>query len=218
MTVHVKICGVRSVSDALGSVRSGASAIGVNFIPTSPRRVGIGEARAIVRALRAAGARAEVIGVVADMTEAEMRSVLKEAELDSLQLHGEEPKELVEALLPSAYKAVRVADAGDVSAARAYAGDRLLVDAKVEGMLGGSGQTFDWSLVADLARERRIVLAGGLTPENVATAVRAVRPWGVDVASGVERAAGEKDLEKVRAFVEATAAALSSPCRDPFER
>ena len=95
--------------------------------------------------------------------------------------------------------------AADVERARAYPGEHLLVDAKVEGLLGGSGTAFDWDLVKDLARERRLTLAGGLRPENVGRAAREVRPYCVDVASGVEPAGspGEKDLAKVRAFIEA---------------
>jgi phosphoribosylanthranilate isomerase len=103
---------------------------------------------------------------------------------------------------PEAYKAVRIGSAEDVAIAASFAGDRVLVDAKVEGALGGTGRSFEWTLVQKLARERRIVLAGGLRPDNVAQAIAAVRPFGVDVASGVERTPGDKDLDAVRCFVE----------------
>jgi phosphoribosylanthranilate isomerase len=208
---RVKICGLRSVEDAVGCVGLGASAIGVNFVASSPRRVDVGQARAIARAVRAEGGHAIVVGVVGDMTVDAMKALVREAELDCLQLHGDEPPEALAPLLPRAYKAVRVAGPEDVARARAYPGEHLLADAKVEGALGGTGRTFDWSLVRDLARERRLTLAGGLRPDNVADAIRAVDPWCVDVASGVERAPGDKDLDAVRAFVEA---ARVSPSRD----
>jgi len=104
-------------------------------------------------------------------------------------------------VLPHALKAVRIGGADDVRAARLYHGDRLLLDAKIEGELGGTGAAFDWRLAADLARQRAVVLAGGLSPDNVGHAVRIVRPFGVDVASGVESAPGVKDPARVRAFV-----------------
>jgi len=196
---HVKICGLKTIADALMCVEAGASAIGLNFVPASARRVTVLEAREIARAVRG---RALVVGVVADLSVAEMRALAADAELECLQLHGDEAPATVSALLPHAYKAVRVGTAADVERARAFPGEHVLVDARVEGALGGTGKTLDWSLVAALARERNLTLAGGLTPDNVAGAIRAVRPYCVDVASGVESAPGSKDPLKVRAFVE----------------
>jgi phosphoribosylanthranilate isomerase len=211
MTVHVKICGVRTPEDAVACVRSGASAIGLNFVPSSPRRVDEELARTIARAVhedaRATGARVEVVGVVADMSAEAMRDLARRAELDCLQLHGDESPETLRSLLPHAYKALRIATEADVALARTYPGDHLLVDAKVDGALGGTGATFDWALVRTLATERRLTLAGGLVPGNVARAVAVVRPFCVDVASGVESAPGVKDLAKVRAFIEAARSA-----------
>ncbi len=201
---HVKICGVRVADEARACVELGASAIGVNFVASSPRRVDVEGARAIARAVHALGTKAIVVGVVANESVDAMRSLVRDAELDCLQLHGDEPAADLQALLPHAYKAVRIRDANDVVLARAFPGEHLLVDAKVEGVLGGSGATFDWQLVVDLARERRLTLAGGLRPDNVADAVRTVRPYCVDVAGGVEAGApGRKDLARVRAFLEA---------------
>lgn len=204
--VHVKICGLRTESDARASVEFGASSIGLNFVPKSPRCIDVGTARALARAARSANARTVVVGVVADLTVDEMRALVREAELDCLQLHGNESHATLIALLPHAYKAERIGNVGDVDRARAFPGRHLLVDASVSGVLGGSGQTFDWSLVEELARERPLTLAGGLRPDNVGAAVRAVRPYCVDVASGVERTGepGAKDLSLVRAFIEAT--------------
>ncbi len=143
------------------------------------------------------------MGVVADLDVEELRALRAAAELGCLQLHGDERPETLVPFLPHAYKAVRIANDADVQRARAYPGEYLLVDAKVDGALGGTGATFDWSLVKELARERKLTLAGGLRPDNVAGAVRAIDPYCVDVASGVETAPGVKDLGAVRAFIEA---------------
>lgn len=207
----MKICGVRTPEAAAACARLGASAVGVNFVAESPRAVDLETARAIARAVRAEGTGALVVGVVAGATVDAMRALVRDAELDCLQLHGDEPPEALVALLPHAYKAVRVATADDVALARTYPGEHILVDAKVSGALGGTGEAFDWSLVRGLAEERKLTLAGGLRPDNVARAIEAVRPYCVDVASGVERAPGDKDLDLVRAFVRAAlGAGLSS--------
>lgn len=200
---HVKVCGVRSADDAISCVELGVSAIGLNVVAASPRRVDVAKAAEIAGAVRRANARVVVVGVVADLDVEAMRALIRDARLDCLQLHGDEPPDVLAALLPHAYKAVRIASAADVARARTYPGDHLLVDASVEGALGGTGRMLDWSLVVDLARERKLTLAGGLTPDNVARAVREVRPYCVDVASGVERSPGVKDAALVRAFVEA---------------
>jgi phosphoribosylanthranilate isomerase len=136
-----------------------------------------------------------------------MRALVKDAELDCLQLHGDEPPDALSPFLPHAYKAVRVASAEDVEHARTYPGEYLHVDAKVPGTLGGTGHVFDWSLVKSLATERMLTLAGGLRPDNVADAIFVARPFCVDVASGVEQAPGHLDLERVRAFIAAVRAA-----------
>jgi phosphoribosylanthranilate isomerase len=201
---RVKICGVTSEIQAVACVDGGADAIGVNFVPSSPRRVDEGTARAIVRVV---GGRALVVGVVADWPITAMRALRERTGVACLQLHGRESREDLSALLPHAYKAVRIAVAEDVADAEAMPGEYVMVDAKVEGTLGGTGHTFDWSLVAGLAARRKLVLAGGLTPENVAAAIRQVRPWCVDVASGVESSPGIKDVEKLLAFVRAVRAA-----------
>jgi len=194
----VKICGITSIEDALLAADAGADAIGLNFVPASSRRVEEAGARAIAEAVRG---RVVVVGVVADLDAAGMRALGERVGLDLLQLHGSESPELLEAVLPHAYKALRVGSREDVELADSYAGDRLLVDARVEGALGGTGTSFDWLLVQGLAARRRLVLAGGLGPDNVARAIESVRPWGVDVASGVETAPRHKDADLVRRFV-----------------
>lgn len=201
--MHVKICGVTTIDDALAAVDLGASAIGINFVPSSPRHLDITRARAIADAVHARNAKVQVVGVVADRSLEDLRVLVDGAGLDCLQLHGDEtPADLVP-LLPHAYKAVRIANAADAAHAATFPGDHILVDAKVEGALGGTGATFDWSLVESLAKAKKLTLAGGLTPANVENAVRAVRPYCVDVASGVESSPGVKDHEKMRAFIEA---------------
>ena len=201
MTTRVKVCGVTTVEQAVACVDLGADALGVNFVASSPRHVDERLARAVVEAV---GQRALVVAVVAGMTVDAMRALVARTGVGCLQLHGDESATEVGALLPHAYKAVRVGSAEDVALAEAMPGDYVMVDARVAGALGGTGHAFDWSLVVGLARRRKLVLAGGLTPENVRSAVELVRPWCVDVASGVESAPGVKDLGRVRAFVEAT--------------
>ncbi len=201
---RIKICGVTSAEQALACVEAGADSVGVNFVASSVRRVDAQTASDITRAV---GPRALVVAVLAGMTVDAMRALRAETGVGCLQLHGDESADDVAALLPHAYKAVRVATADDVQRAAAMPGDYVLVDAKVGGALGGTGHAFDWSLVVGLASRRRLVLAGGLTPDNVTRAVETVRPWCVDVASGVESAPGVKDIAKVRAFVEAVRAA-----------
>jgi phosphoribosylanthranilate isomerase len=203
---HVKICGLTSPEQALACVEAGASAIGVNLVASSPRRVDIAGARAIARAV---GGRALVVGVVANLDVDAMRRLREEAELGCLQLHGDEPPEALVTLLPHAYKVLRIATAEDVARAGAYPGEHVMVDARVSGALGGTGRSFDWSLVVGLARARKLTLAGGLTAENVEAAVRQVGPFAVDVASGVEvpGVPGTKDLERVRSFMAAVARA-----------
>lgn len=125
------------------------------------------------------------------------------------QLHGAEPPALVEALLPHAYKALSVRGPEVEALSARYPGEHVLLDAFAPGLEGGTGRTFDWSIAAAVARQRRLTLAGGLTPDNVARAIEVVRPWRVDVASGVERAPGRKDAALVRAFVAAVREARS---------
>ncbi len=192
------------LADAEACVDAGVDLVGLNFVVGSPRRVDEATARALAVALRG---RVEVVGVVAGGEEASLRRLAREVGLDRLQLHGDEPAALVAALGALAWKAVRIGDAGDVARARAFGGDVIVVDAKVEGALGGTGRRVDPALVRDLAACRAVLLAGGLAPGNVAEAVRAVRPWGVDVASGVEVSPGVKDARAIAAFVVAARAA-----------
>lgn len=204
--VWVKICGVTSVADAVLARDAGADAIGLNFVASSPRVVDVELGRRIRDAV---AGKLEVVAVVADWDHERLLELRTALAPDWLQLHGSETNAALARLLPGAYKVIHVHDPSDVARAEAFAGDRLLVDAKVPGQLGGTGLAFDYSLVKELARARSLILAGGLNPTTVAAAVRLVEPFGVDVASGVEVAGQprQKDPEKVRGFVEQAKAA-----------
>lgn len=203
----VKICGVTTVADALMVADAGASAIGLNFAPDSPRCITLARAKEIAAALEK---RVELVGVFVDASIEDLLTISREVGLKWVQLHGnEQPERLVELTETaiSNYKALRIGDATDVELAATFPGKRLLVDTKVEGKTGGTGKTFDWSLVANLKKDRQLILAGGLNPSNVAEAVKAVGPFGVDTASGVETSPGKKSPKKVRDFIERARAA-----------
>lgn len=199
---RVKVCGITSIIDAELCVDAGVDAIGLNLIPASPRCISTDLVREIVSAV---GARALVVAVVADLRSSELISLRESTGVGCLQLHGDETPSTLEALLPHAYKAIRVREASDVEHAFAFGGDYVLVDAKVDGVLGGTGVRVDPSLVIELALRRRLTLAGGLDATNVADAIRVVRPYCVDVASGVESRGDPrtKDRSRVLDFVAA---------------
>lgn len=196
----IKICGVTSVDDALTCVEAGADAIGLNFYRGSRRYVDPAGALLVVDAV---GSAALTVGVFVDASYDEIESVRQRTGIACVQLHGDEPPDLVQRFLPHAYKALRVRGSQTIDEARRYPGEYLMLDAYVAGEPGGTGTRFDWSLAEPLARERKVALAGGLTPDNVAQAIEEVRPFCVDVAGGVERAPGEKDPARVRAFIRA---------------
>jgi phosphoribosylanthranilate isomerase len=200
--MYVKVCGITHLDDALGAIAAGVDVLGFNFVPESRRRVDVDLARDIIGRTRG---QILSVAVVANLPTREALELLSATGADRLQLHGDESAEYVRGLAPRAFKAVRVGAALDVEAAALFPGHPLLVDAKVEGQLGGTGHTIDWPLVAPLAGQRALILAGGLTPDNVERAVRLVQPWGVDTASGVDRAGDprRKDLDKMRRFVAA---------------
>jgi phosphoribosylanthranilate isomerase len=197
-TPKVKICGITRLDDALAAVRLGADALGFNFWPRSKRYLPPGEARAIVRRLPSF---VTAVGVFVDPTREEVLRAADQSGIAVAQLHGDEPPELCASLPLPVLKAIRVTGAHALSALASYEVQGFLLDTPTVGY-GGSGQTFDWELAAEVARELPIVLAGGLGPENVAEAVRIVHPWAVDVASGVELAPGVKDPERMRLFID----------------
>jgi phosphoribosylanthranilate isomerase len=206
VSVHFKVCGITNIEDAEWALEVGASAIGLNLVPGTPRAIDVDAARDLASFI---GERALSVLVVADRGVGEMKELLRATGARCLQLHGDEPSDVVRAVLPHAYKALRVGSSADVVRATEFPGEHLLVDAKVEGKLGGTGRTVDWSLVAPLARVRKLTLAGGLNAQNVADAIATVQPYCVDVASGVEMDENprRKDREKLRAFSRAVAEA-----------
>jgi len=205
--LFVKICGVTSRDDARLAADAGADAVGLVFWLGSPRCVSFETARGITEALPPFVLR---VGVFVDADRETLERGAREAGLDLLQLHGDEAPEALDGLPRRVLKAVRVGPGFAPVEAERYAGRAagLLLDTRGDRAPGGTGRPFDWSLARGL-RERCpfLVLAGGLTPETVGEAIRAVHPHGVDVSSGVESSPGRKDPARVRAFVEAARSA-----------
>ncbi|NKQ35263.1 MAG: phosphoribosylanthranilate isomerase [Chloroflexi bacterium] len=208
--MKVKICGITNLADALTAVEAGADYLGFIFYPPSKRSVDINDARKIVTALRERADCPVLVGVFVNETAERMTAVLDEVGLDLAQLSGEETASLVtderSELYGRCYKAIRPASLAEAeTAARQYFVPALLsilIDTYHPTLRGGTGETGNWAVSARLSRHLPgLMLAGGLTPENVGEAVRRVRPYAVDVASGVEAFPGKKDPDKVRAFV-----------------
>ena len=199
MRTRIKICGITRAEDARVAVELGADAIGLVFYAPSPRHVGIAQARAIIAAIPPF---VTVVGLFVDPPQAQVEAVLGDCSLGVLQFHGDEAAAFCGSFGLPYIKAARVrADADLVQYLSPYRDAQgWLVDAYHEQLYGGTGKSFDWKLIPrDLARP--VILSGGLTPENVGAAVRQVRPWAVDVSSGVETAKGVKDAAKIAAFI-----------------
>lgn len=211
MKVHVKICGVRALDEALAAVDAGADMLGFNFYPPSPRYVEPSTCADLIAVLHRRGLSVTTVGVFVNAPVKAITAILDECSLDLAQLSGDEPPALVEALGARAFKAVRPQTTEAARAAldrypRRATPPALLIDTAHRGAYGGTGQTGNWALARWLATRAPIMLAGGLHPENVTGALRQVRPWGVDVASGVESEPGRKDPAKIVAFVRAVRA------------
>ena len=189
------------MTDALAAMDAGADLIGFNFYPKSPRYIEVGSCRDIMSVMQKHG-HIMYVGVFVNASVATICATMETLGLSLAQLHGDESSEMLNDLDGKAFKAFRGVPEKLDGFARQNA-PALLVDASVKGSYGGTGITADWTAAAALARQYPLLLAGGLTPENVAQAVQQVRPWGVDVASGVESAPGEKDPKKMKAFVQA---------------
>ncbi|HSC75942.1 MAG TPA: phosphoribosylanthranilate isomerase [Pseudomonadales bacterium] len=200
---RIKVCGITSVEDAHTAVAAGADAIGLVFYARSPRCVTVGQAAAIARAV---GPFVTTVGLFVDASRAEMEAVLAQVPLQVLQFHGDESSAFCASFQRPFIKALRMAEGVDIPAVErefAEAGAvGLLLDSYSPAAPGGTGETFGWERIP---AERRVplILAGGLTPENVTAAVRQVKPYAVDVSSGVEIAPGRKDSARIAAFVNA---------------
>jgi phosphoribosylanthranilate isomerase len=199
--VFVKVCGITSEEDALVAVAMGADAVGFVFSPSS-RQIAPQRAAEIARRLPA---EIVTVGVFRNEPRERVIDVIHQARLRAAQLHGHESSADCHWVRQRVRWLIRGFAAGDphLDQADEYGADAILIDSSAP----GSGEVFDWSLAEGAPSNRRIILAGGLTPANVADAIRVVRPWGVDVSTGVESAPGRKDASKIRAFVEAAKAA-----------
>jgi len=209
--MFVKICGITNEDDALLAVALGADAVGFVFAP-SVRQISVRHAYDISRRLPP---EIMTVGVFRDAAPDWVVQQLREAGLKAAQLHGHETPETTQAVRRQVGFVIQAFPAGSPALERAaeHGADVVLVDSATP----GSGMVFDWTLVDQAPLDAKILLAGGLTPENVATAIARVKPWGVDVSSGVEREPGRKDPVKLKEFIEAARAAAPIPYRGPDE-
>lgn len=219
--MRVKICGNTSLEDARVAAEVGADLLGFIFYEHSPRTLAMESAAEIIATLRSelGDAAPTMVGVFVDEPMAVVQDFRAEVGLDLVQLHGSEPPVEMRVLHPYAFKAIRPQNRGDAEAMVATYAQVLHADPDVPDFLldtphpwkmGGTGQVSDWGIAKVLTRRFKLLLAGGLTVENVAEAVRTVQPWGVDVASGVEASPGVKNHERLRAFIRAAKSAQES--------
>ncbi len=207
--MKIKICGITRLDDALAAVEAGADMLGFNFYPASPRYVERTTCIRLVGALRNRGLAITTVGVFVNMPPGDVAAIVDECGLNLAQLSGDEPPDDLALLGERAFKGIRPKEVSEALAlapryARRGAAPVLLVDASAAtGQYGGAGRVGDWDAARVLAVRHPILLAGGLRAENVAAAVAAVRPWGVDVASGVESSPGRKDGALMAGFVQA---------------
>jgi phosphoribosylanthranilate isomerase len=207
MSVKVKICGITSVADVITAAESGADAIGLMFYDQSPRHVSMKAAAEIARQTPPFVIK---VGVFVDPSEDLVMRAIGDCGLNLLQFHGDESPEFCTQFGLMSMKAFRIRDTESLKALPDYPTDAWLLDACASGKLGGTGEKFNWDLALEAQKLGRLIfLAGGLTPENVAEAVRKVRPYAVDVSSGVESAPGKKDAARVKAFIDAAKGAGS---------
>ena len=199
MPTRVKVCGITRLEDAELAVALGAAALGFNFYPRSPRSIAPRAARSVIERLPPF---VEAVGVYADETDAQhVIAAAQEAGVKTLQLHGPRFPEL--GALPAGYSIIRAVVVGegfDAATLAGLRGEAFLLDAFHPDLKGGTGRTFDWTLARTATKYGTIILAGGLNPENVGHAIAEVRPFAVDVASGVESAPGKKDAARLSAF------------------
>jgi phosphoribosylanthranilate isomerase len=197
--VRVKVCGIRSLEEAQASIAAGADALGFNFWPRSPRYIVPEAAREIVAALPPLVAN---IGVFVNEAREKIEAIASDLRLAAVQLHGDESPEFCASITAAkTIKALRVTEDFAPRSIGRYSVSMILLDTGIAGSYGGTGRTFDWSVAVECARLSPIILAGGLTAQNVGEAISTVRPAAIDVCSGVESEPGRKDLVKLRNFM-----------------
>lgn len=201
MITRIKICGIKTLAEAMIAVEAGADYLGFNFHPQSARYIEVDQCAGITSILKKEAPSVGLVGVFVNAARGAILDILQACSLDLAQLHGDESAEFCNGLGNMAFKALRGVSTEQAQAYRRSEAPAFLLDADVKGAYGGTGITGDWSASAELAKHYSFLLAGGLRPENVAEAIRRVHPWGVDVASGVESRPGEKDPIKVKSFV-----------------
>jgi phosphoribosylanthranilate isomerase len=198
--VKVKICGITNREDALMAAEAGADAVGFVFYPPSPRHISPGNAAGIIRALPPF---VQTVGLFVDQDISVVNATADLCGLDLIQLHGDETPGYCDSVRRRVIKAFRVKDITTLDSLLQYHVAGCLLDAWSPAAHGGTGRTFNWDIAAEAVQQgHRIILAGGLSPENVSEAIGLVHPYGVDVSSGVETAPGLKDAYKIRLFVE----------------
>ena len=202
MRTRVKICGITRRQDAEFAIKMGADALGLVFYGPSPRAISIAQAAEICRGLPPF---VSLVGLFVNATVDEVNRTLDQLPLDLLQFHGDESPNYCEQFAKPFMKAVRMQDSDDLHHAAAVyqQANALLLDSFKAGVPGGTGQTFDWSMITSV--NKPLILAGGLSADNVASAIQQTRPYGVDVSGGVESAKGIKSNEKIRAFMQEVA-------------
>jgi len=196
--VRVKICGITNLEDAMMAVEAGADALGFVFFQESPRNISPENAAAIIHCLPPF---VQTVGLFVNEDAATVNAIADRCGLDLVQLHGDESPEYCSSVHRRIIKAFRVRDASSLDELPRYRVAACLLDAWSSVARGGTGNTFNWDIAAQAAAHQPVILAGGLQPDNVAEAIRAVKPYAVDVSSGVESAPGKKDAELVRRFI-----------------
>jgi len=196
--VKVKICGITNLEDALAAVDYGADALGFVFYKGSPRYISPSDAREIIMQLPPF---ITTVGVFVDEPTEEIERIMRHASLDIAQLHGHEPPEAC-VLTRRVIKAIRVKELSDLEPLKRYRVSAFLLDTYTPESLGGTGQIFNWDIAVAAKQFGKVILAGGLNPENIEKAIRWVRPYAVDVSSGIEEDKGKKDLRRMRLFIE----------------
>ncbi len=197
-SIYVKICGITNIGDALDAIKYGADALGFIFHKESPRYISPGDAATIIQKLPK---HITKVGVFVDSHRREIEAVVRTSCLSAIQLHGDQHPEDCTGYDVSVIKAFRVGENFDAAQLGLFEVEAILLDTLRPGKPGGTGETFDWNVAVQAKQYGKLLLSGGLTAKNIEDAIRFVRPYGVDVSSGVEKSPGKKDPEKVREFI-----------------